>query len=129
MRRERNPEVAEWFAEHADDEVYLTAPTVAELVFGIMRLPDGRRKSELDDGLMLVLRGFRDRMIDFDFSAALEFGRFVPDRIASGRPIEVFDGQIAACCIANGATLATRNTKHFEAIPGLDVVNPWEHLS
>lgn len=65
-------------------------------------------------------------MLDFDFAAALEYGRFVPDRMKIGRPIARADAQIAACCLTNGATLVTRNTRDFEEIPGLELINPWK---
>jgi len=36
------------------------------------------------------------------------------------------DSMIAATALAHGLTLATRNTRDFERIPGLRLVNPWE---
>jgi len=46
------------------------------------------------------------------------------DRKARGRPAELRDTFIAGIAIARGATLATRNAKHFEDLP-TPVVNPW----
>lgn len=125
FRPELNPKVADWAGSLGDDQVYLTTTTASELILGVMSAPEGRRRNELDDIVAAVLSAFSDRLYDFDFYAALEYGRFVPDRLADGRPIARADAQIAACCIANGAALATRNTKHFQAIPGLEVIDPW----
>jgi predicted nucleic acid-binding protein len=36
------------------------------------------------------------------------------------------DSMIAATALAHGFTLATRNTRDFERIAGLRLVNPWE---
>lgn len=123
---EQNQAVSNWFTGLRDEDVYLTSTTMSELIFGVMRLPNGRRKNQLDDDVAALISSFHDRMIDFDFMAALEYGRFVPDRFAIGRPIARDDAQIAACCVISGATLATRNTKDFEQIPGLTVINPWD---
>jgi predicted nucleic acid-binding protein len=126
IRAEYNASVEGWLAGLQDEAVFLTSITFSELVFGVMRMPDGRRKNSVDDSVSLFVAQFYDRTIDFDADAAIEFGRFVPDRMSTGRPIERNDAEIAACCIAHHATLATRNTKHFEGIPGLDLINPWE---
>jgi predicted nucleic acid-binding protein len=45
------------------------------------------------------------------------------DLTKEGRIIEDADILIAAFCIANGYTLVTDNTKHFERIPTLEVAN------
>lgn len=89
-------------------------------------MPEGRSRSAVDDRTSQVIGGFYERTLSFDANAAIEYGRFVPDRFAIGRPIDRADAQIAACCIVTGATLATRNVKDFEKIPGLKVINPWE---
>jgi toxin FitB len=45
----------------------------------------------------------------------------------SGRPIDTADAQIAAIALAAQLTLVTRNTKDFEGINDLQVINPWLH--
>jgi predicted nucleic acid-binding protein len=126
IRAEQNPAVVDWMREIQDEAVFMTSTTISELVYGVMKMPDGRRKVLYDDNVAAILSVFYDRTIDFEANAAIEYGRFVPDREAIGRPISRPDAQIAACCLATGATLATRNVKDFEDIPGLEVINPRE---
>lgn len=92
-------------------------------------MPEGRRKNELDDRVAAFISRFQNRIIPFDTSAAIDYGRLVHERNASGQPIGRADAQIAACCLVSGATLATRNVKDFEAVPGLKLINPWERAT
>jgi predicted nucleic acid-binding protein len=70
-------------------------------------------------------QGYRSRILPSDRSAAMSYGEIVARRERAGRPIGPMDAMIAAICIVNGATLATRNVRDFA---GLDVklVNPFE---
>jgi predicted nucleic acid-binding protein len=43
-----------------------------------------------------------------------------------GRPIDTADAQIAAIALAANLKLVTRNTKDFEGIDNLMLVNPWQ---
>jgi predicted nucleic acid-binding protein len=45
-------------------------------------------------------------------------------RQKKGRPVELRDTMIAGIVLAHNATIATRNTKHFDDISA-SVVNPW----
>jgi tRNA(fMet)-specific endonuclease VapC len=54
-------------------------------------------------------------LLDFDERAAAEYGRLSDARIRIG----TMDLKIAAIALANDATLLTRNTGHFERVPGL----------
>ncbi len=123
---ETNVNVEEWIRAQHDEDIYITAATLSELVEGVMLLPEGRRKNDLDDRIVEAIGEFYDRTLDFTANAAVTYGRFVPDRFSIGRPIKRADAEIAACCLQFGAALATRNTKDFEGIPGLEVINPWE---
>jgi len=60
----------------------------------------------------------------FDEAAAQAFPSIAVDRRLQGRPISLFDAQIAAIARASGAFLATRNTSDFEGC-GIRLVNPW----
>jgi predicted nucleic acid-binding protein len=42
-----------------------------------------------------------------------------------GKPMAALDAQIAAVCIQHGATLVTRNQKHFLDL-GLALIDPWQ---
>ncbi|KAG0163893.1 hypothetical protein DFQ28_011034 [Apophysomyces sp. BC1034] len=114
-----------WLDRQASHALSLTAVTVAELRYGIERLPEGRRKAALHKAERAMLeQDFAGRVLAFDETAALHYGPLVAVREAMGRPISLADAQIAAICQCHGASLATRNGRDFEAI-GLEVVDPW----
>jgi predicted nucleic acid-binding protein len=103
----------------------VTAITVAELLYGIARLPDGARRARLADGVRdMIDERLGGNVLAFDGGAALHYAGIVADRDRADRPIGVADGQIAAICRAHAATLATRNVRDFEAA-GVPVVDPW----
>jgi toxin FitB len=120
------PEVLSWLDSLAADEVATTAITAAELLYGVARLPDGRRKAELTKAVAGLLgEDFQGRVLAFDAPAARQCAEIVARRERVGRPIGMADAQIAAICHATGAALATRNTGDFED-SGIDLVNPWK---
>ena len=63
------------------------------------------------------------RVAAFDSGAAEHAARLAADRKRTGRPVDLRDTFIAGIALAHGATLATRNTRHFEDLPA--VVDPW----
>ena len=78
-------------------ELFICAPVLAELRYGVERLPPGRRRAHLDEWVRrLEEEGFRDRILSFDRSAAHEFGRLLHKRVSMGRPIATMDAIIAA---------------------------------
>ncbi|WP_310625621.1 FitA-like ribbon-helix-helix domain-containing protein [Limnohabitans sp.] len=72
----------------------------------------------------MLAEDFSGRVLSFDLEAAVVYADLVAMRDRQGQPIDVADAQIAAICLAHGATLATRNTQHFEGL-GLTLMNPW----
>ena len=58
-------------------------------------------------------------------AAAVVYADLVAAREQLGQPLAMADAQIAATCLAHGARLATRNTRHFEGL-GLVWLNPWQ---
>jgi len=127
MRVEPSPQVVRWADEQVADDVFLTAVTLAEILFGIARLPAGRRKRSLADLVdAMVTDDFDQRVAAFDATAAAHFADIAARRERAGRPISAADAQIAAICRSHGAVLATRNVDDFAGI-GVSVVNPWIH--
>ena len=47
MRPQPSPLVRDWIGQQVSDELCTTAVTVAEIRYGLERLPDGRRKASL----------------------------------------------------------------------------------
>lgn len=117
--------VVRWVVSQSADDLRLTAPTVAELTYGAARLPDGRRRRELEATLVATVNdSFRERVLPFDVTSGQLYGSLVASRERLGRPIETMDAQIAAVCRHHGAGLATRNIRDFEGL-GLTLVDPW----
>lgn len=89
-------------------------------------MPKGRRRSALELAFDTVLADdLANRVLDFDAVAAATAAQLAADRQKAGRALVLRDTLIAGIALARRATIATRNTKHFE---GLDVpvINPWD---
>src|SRR5262250_2285579 len=122
----RSAKVVTWISERRFvDEVCLTAVNVAEILYGIQLLPEGKRRERLRAAAdSMFAEDFADKILPFEESAARVFGELVTMRRSQGRPISQFDAQIAAIAKVNMATIATRNTSDFEGC-GIRLVNPW----
>jgi predicted nucleic acid-binding protein len=107
-------------------DVATTAITSAELLCGVARLPDGRRRAALAETIdALISEDFRGRVESFDSLAAEQYAAVVVGREKRGRAISMADAQIAAICRVHSATLATRDTGDFTDT-GIDLINPWD---
>lgn len=125
MRPLPNERVADWFDAQPLERLALTAVTVAELLYGLDRLPDGRRKADLAGRLEAVLRrGFLGRVLPFDQPAAQAYARLKGGRERAGRPLSGYDAMIAAIAQTQGAAIATRNVADFQGC-GVVIVDPW----
>ncbi len=123
MRSEPDPNVVAWTASAG--RLHTTAVTLAEVDYGIARLPEGRRKYQLTAIAAGVFADFDDVVLPFDSPAARRYGTIVARREKLGRPIANADAQIAAICASREAMLATRNTADFDET-GITVINPWQ---
>ncbi|MCZ0935806.1 MAG: type II toxin-antitoxin system VapC family toxin [Gemmatimonadetes bacterium] len=125
MRSEPTAAVAAWIAEHDAQDMYLTAVTEAELLYGVAILPAGRRRNALEAAMTRWLNlGFRERILPFDSAAAHAYAEIAAERRHAGRPIGEADCQIAAISRTRGAALVTRNVRDFGGT-GLAVIDPW----
>lgn len=124
MRAVPDPGVAEWVRRQARGSLTTTAVTIAEVRFGLARLPEGRRATALREAADDLLAAFADRVIPFDRSAATAYGALCAERERRGRPIAALDAQIAAICASRGHALATRGTKDFRDT-GVELIDPW----
>ena len=110
-----------------DNEPALAVPTVAlaELRYGIARLPEGRRRSSLLRFWETTCDQFRGRICSFDQRAAEAYGDLAAAAERAGRRLNVQDGQIAAIARVHRMHVATRNVRDFRAT-GVRILNPWD---
>jgi toxin FitB len=117
--------VVAWL-ESLTADVAITAVTLAELLAGVRRLPEGRRKSALGARIDAALQPYRETraVLAFDDKAADHYADVLVARERVGMPISTADAQIAAICRAHSASCATRNSKDF-ASTGIGLIDPW----
>ncbi|PII84449.1 VapC toxin family PIN domain ribonuclease [Leucobacter sp. OLJS4] len=125
MRVDPDGRVLTWITT-TEERVAITAVTLAELLAGLRRLPDGRRKIAFRDRVDAVVSEYRGSgaVLAFDEDAAGEYAEILAMRERTGLPIATADAQIAAICAAQGAICATRNTRDFTGT-GVEVFDPW----
>lgn len=124
MRPEPAPQVLAWMQRSSGDGLYTTAVTIAEIRYGIARLPEGRRRQSLHQAADEIFAAFPRQVLPFDLASASAYADIVASREQQGNPISGFDAQIAAICRAQAASLATRNTRDF-VDTGISLLDPW----
>jgi len=124
MRAEPAAQVRKWILARRPGELGTTAVTVAEIRYGIERLPAGRRKDALLSAAVDLFAVFGDLVQPFDTAAAEWYGRITARRDGLGLPIGSFDAQIAAICRTRDVALATRNVADFRET-GIEIIDPW----
>jgi predicted nucleic acid-binding protein len=124
MRPEPAPQVATWIRSRDGRELCTTVITLAEIRYGIARLPEGRRKRVLLDTADDIFRTFSDQILPVDEAAAQQYAIIASVRERAGKPILGFDALIAAVCRSRSAALATRNLPDFDGV-GIEVIDPW----
>lgn len=125
MRSKPDPRVLAWVDAQPASLLVICSITVAEVLYGIARMPDGKRKQGLlDIASVMFNEDFSGSILPFDADAAVHYAEIAAKSEARGRVVEMADAQIAAIGRLHDAIVATRNTRHFESL-GVDLVDPW----
>lgn len=113
-----------WMESADEDRIFLSVISLAELRYGVERMPGGARRSRLEEWLreQLPLR-FEGRILSVDQNVAEAWGRTVSRSEALGRPMSVMDAFLSATAEAHRLTLVTRNVSDFPTLKA--IVNPW----
>src|SRR6202521_2670751 len=92
-----NPGLIGWMESADEDGIFISIVSLAELHYGVERMPAGRRRSRLEQWLQheLPLR-FQSRVLSVDTSVAEAWGRTVSRSEAGGRPIGEMGALLAA---------------------------------
>jgi toxin FitB len=124
MRASLHTAVHAWLKSKPASELFTTAITEAELLYGVAVLTNGQRKDDLRVAAMRILNLFSGRILPFDRSAAAHHADILAARKLLGRPIGSHDAQIAAIARSRGMTVATRDIRDFTDC-SVPLVDPW----
>jgi toxin FitB len=125
-RLEANPNVVAWVDKFDHEELYTTAVTKAEILFGLAAMPAGKRKFELEENYRNLFKmWFLGRILPFDDDCAIHFAWLAAAAMNRGRTYSTADLQISAIATLHGLDVATRDTRGFDH-EGLRLINPWE---
>jgi toxin FitB len=109
----------------APELTFTTAITMAEIGYGIVRLPVGKRRTQLAVAAGILFdEVFADRILGFGVDCAAAYASICASRESAGRPIAAMDAMIASICRIHHAVLVTRNARDFE-LTGVTTINPW----
>ena len=118
-----DPKVVSFLRRAVDP--WLSTITIHELIYGAERSPDPRKKAQLLAWIAQIGLEFAGRFVAADREVAERSGILRALADAQGRPADPLDALIAASAQVSGLTLATRNTRDFEAF-GIALINPWD---
>ena len=124
MRPAPDERVVAWLDRQPRTSIWTTSVTVLEVRYGLQIMAAGKRRSLLLEAFDALLDKLGRRIAPFDAEAAQQAGDLMASRHKKGRPGDLRDTMIAGIVLARHATLATRNTAHFEDAE-VPLVNPW----
>lgn len=113
-----HPEVIGRIRQHGVDACGLSAIVLHELHYGV------RRSERVAENLVRV-EALPFAALDFNRDDAAAAAGIRLHLQQQGTPVGVFDLMIAAQALARDLTLVTHNTREFQRIPGLRVVD-WQ---
>ncbi len=127
MRPHPEPTVAAFLDSIEGEGIGLASITAWEILDGIGRLPQGRRRENLAARFLDLLDElFEDRIVEWSLADARVCARIMEDKRRRGEPLDdhVPDAFLAASAASRGLSVATRNIGEFRNT-GVTAVDPW----
>ena len=121
-RPEPDGRVLDWL-RRCEEEIVVDPVILGDLRFGILLLPHGLRRQQLDrwfDGVVS-----RVTCLPWEVSTGLRWARLLADLRAAGQTMPVKDSLVAATALAHGLTVVTRQVRDF-AKAGVPVLDPFQ---
>ena len=116
--KQKPPQILAKFNRYTLDDLGISAISVAELQYGVQKSRFPAQNQAALEQFLLPLN-----IVDFDYAAAIAYGRIRAQLEAQGTPIGAMDMLIAAQALSANLTIITNNTREFSRIPSLRVLN------
>jgi tRNA(fMet)-specific endonuclease VapC len=116
--KQKPPQILAKFNRYTLDDLGISAISVAELQYGVQKSRFPAQNQAALEQFLLPLN-----IVDFDYAAAIAYGRIRAQLEAHGTPIGAMDLLIAAQALSANLTIITNNTREFSRIPSLRVLN------
>lgn len=104
---------------HIDEDFYISAITVSELLHGVWRAKNESIKNRRSVFVEAIIEQFP--VLDMNTTVARIHSQIWAELLSKGQMIGPYDLWIAATALANDLTVITSNLKEFERVPGLSV--------
>jgi tRNA(fMet)-specific endonuclease VapC len=111
--------VVQKLRETTRGDISIPQPVIAEIAYGIERLPKSKQRRQLEERFELICVELKRAAWSDAVSERFGFIKATLER--KGRRIEDFDAAIAAHALADQSTLVTANTADMSRVPGLKV--------
>jgi predicted nucleic acid-binding protein len=120
-KRNCNQSVKQWVMGKPPEQLYMSVLSIGEIRYGINKLADTNKKSEL----LLWLESsipdwFENRLLPIDARVMSIWGALK----ANNRALPIIDSILCATAIAHELIIVTRNSKDFADV--VNTVNPWQ---
>lgn len=121
-----NSKVVKWLRSCRDENLFLSVLTIGEIQKGISKLPDSRKRNNLQEWMdaELILR-FDRRILGIDFKIAQKWGEIQASAELTGAKMPVIDSLIAAIALVHDLTIVTRDISGMGK-SGAKLFNPWK---
>ena len=116
-----NAKVVDWLVAHEEDFV-IDPIILGELCMGILALPPGRKRTQLEQWFADVVEA--TDCVPWDAAVSRRWATLVAALQRKGETLPVLDGMIAATALTHGLIVATRNVRDFKKA-GAKVVDPF----
>lgn len=114
--------VIDWLSANQSNLV-VDAIILGELCIGILALPRGRKRTQLERWFEALVQTID--CLPWDATISRRWAKLVVDLKQKGETMPLLDGMIAATALQHDLTIATRNTRDFEKA-GVKALNPFE---
>jgi len=125
LKKLPNVGVRQWFDAQEEESLCLSVLAIGEIRKGITKLPESKRRTELELWLESLVRRYDKRILPFTIVSANLWGLLKGRLEKQGKVLSVIDSLMAATALEHDLTIVTRNEDDFMQT-GVNLLNVWE---